>query len=176
MPARIRLARHGRRNRPFYHIVVADSRSPRDGRFIEKLGTYDPLQHPPKVDLNFEKALDWIMKGAQPSDTCRSILSKAGVMYKKHLLVGVSKKAFSAEEAERRFAEWMKKKEEKVNSAKEEFLKKQEEKRRQQLEAETKAKEAKAAAIAKKRQAAAEAETAATPAAEASDNAENPTA
>jgi small subunit ribosomal protein S16 len=150
MPAKIRLSRHGRTNRPFYHIVVADSRSPRDGKYIEKLGTYDPLQHPAKVDLNFEKALDWVMKGAQPSDTCRSILSDFGVMYKKHLLIGVNKKAFTTEVAEQRFSEWMKKKEEKSHSEKSEIQKKKDDVRRERLDAETKVKENRAALVAKK--------------------------
>jgi len=168
MPAKIRLTRHGRRNRPFYHIVVADSRSPRDGKYIERLGTYDPLHHPAKVDLNFEKALDWVMKGAQPSDTVRSILSDFGVMYKKHLLVGVNKKAFTSEVAEQRFAEWSKKKEEKKQTEQSEAQKKKDNVRRDRLDAETKVREARAAAVAKKMAEAAKAkEEAAAPAAEA---------
>ena len=110
MPVKIRLSRHGRSNRPFYHIVVADGRAPRDGKYIEKIGTYDPLYTPAKVVLDFDRALNWVMKGAQPTDTCRTLLSEEGVMYKKHLLVGVNKKAFTAEVAEQRYQEWVTKK------------------------------------------------------------------
>ena len=95
MAVKIRLARHGKKGFAFYHIVAADSRAPRDGKFIEKLGTYNPNTNPATIDLNFEKALDWLLKGAQPTDTCRAILSYKGVMYKKHLLGGVAKGAFS---------------------------------------------------------------------------------
>ena len=91
MAVKIRLARHGKKGFAFYHIVAADSRAPRDGKFIEKLGTYNPNTNPATIDLNFEKALDWLLKGAQPTDTCRAILSYKGVMYKKHLLGGVAK-------------------------------------------------------------------------------------
>ena len=86
MAVKIRLARHGKKGYAFYHIVAADSRAPRDGKFIEKLGTYNPNTNPATIDLNFEKALGWLLKGAQPTDTCRAILSYKGVMYKKHLL------------------------------------------------------------------------------------------
>jgi small subunit ribosomal protein S16 len=88
MPTKIRLARHGRKARPIYHIVVADSRAPRDGKYIEKLGLYNPNTHPATIDLEFDKALDWLQKGAQPTDTARSLLSVKGVMMKKHLLDG----------------------------------------------------------------------------------------
>ena len=84
MPVKIRLARHGKKGYAFYHIVVADSRAPRDGKFIEKIGTYNPNTNPATIDLNFDKALEWLQKGAQPTDTCRAILSYKGVMYKKH--------------------------------------------------------------------------------------------
>lgn len=114
MPAKIRLARHGRKARPIYHIVVADSRAPRDGKFIERLGTYNPNTHPATIDLEFDKALDWLQKGAQPTDTVKSLLSRKGVMMKKHLLDGARKGAFSVEEAETRFETWMKDKESKL--------------------------------------------------------------
>ena len=103
MAVKIRLARHGKKGFAFYHIVAADSRAPRDGKFIEKLGTYNPNTNPATIDLNFEKALDWLLKGAQPTDTCRAILSYKGVLYKKHLLGGVTKGAFSESDAEARF-------------------------------------------------------------------------
>ncbi|MCC8088127.1 MAG: 30S ribosomal protein S16 [Rikenellaceae bacterium] len=107
MPVKIRLARHGKKGYAFYHIVVADSRAPRDGKFIEKIGTYNPNTNPATIDLQFEKALSWLQNGAQPTDTCRAILSYKGVLYKKHLLGGVKKGAFSAEEADDRFNKWM---------------------------------------------------------------------
>ena len=103
MATRIRLQRFGRKSRPIFHIVVADSRSKRDGRKIEKLGVYNPNTNPATIDLNFDSALTWVMKGAQPSDTARAILSYKGVMMKKHLMTGVAKGAFSEEEAENRF-------------------------------------------------------------------------
>ncbi len=107
MAVKIRLARHGKKGYAFYHIVAADSRAPRDGKFIEKLGTYNPNTNPAAIDLNFEKALDWLQKGAQPTDTCRNILSAKGVLYKKHLLGGVAKGAFTEAEAEARFNKWL---------------------------------------------------------------------
>ena len=105
MAVKIRLARHGKKAAPFYHIVAADSRAPRDGKFIEKLGTYNPITNPATIELNFERALDWLMKGAQPTDTCRAILSYKGVLYKKHLLGGVAKGAFSESDAEAKVKE-----------------------------------------------------------------------
>ena len=107
MPVKIRLARHGKKGYAFYHIVVADSRAPRDGKFIEKIGTYNPNTNPATIDLSFEKALDWLQKGAQPTDTCRAILSYKGVLYKKHLLGGVAKGAFSESDAEAKFNKWL---------------------------------------------------------------------
>ncbi len=107
MAVKIRLARHGKKGFAFYHIVAADSRAPRDGKFIEKLGTYNPNTNPATIDLDFEKALGWLQKGAQPTDTCRAILSYKGVLYKKHLLGGVAKGAFSETEAEARFNKWL---------------------------------------------------------------------
>ncbi len=107
MPVKIRLAKHGKKGYSFYHIVVADSRAPRDGKFIEKIGVYNPNTNPASIDLCFDKAVEWLQKGAQPTDTCRSILSHKGVMYKKHLIGGVSKGAFTAEEADVKFAQWL---------------------------------------------------------------------
>ena len=111
MATRIRLARHGRKKQAFYHIVVADQRSPRNGRFIEKLGIYNPNTNPATIDINFDSAVEWLLKGAQPSETARAILSYKGVMMKKHLMAGVAKGAFNEEEAEKRFTEWMENKE-----------------------------------------------------------------
>ena len=109
---RIRLQRRGRRKKPFYHIVVADSRSPRDGRFIEKVGTYNPMTKPATIDLDRDAAFDWLMKGAQPTDTVRAILRVKGVMYRKHLNRGVLKGALTQEEADAKLAAWIGKKEE----------------------------------------------------------------
>ncbi len=106
MPVKIRLSRHGRKGRPFYHIVIADSRAPRDGRFIEKVGTYNPMTNPATIDLKFDRALKWLQTGAQPTDTARSILSKEGVLYKNHLLKGVRKGALTEAEAEAKFEKW----------------------------------------------------------------------
>ena len=114
MATRIRLSRHGRKKQAFYHIVVSDQRSPRDGKFIEKLGVYNPNTNPATIDLNFDGAVNWLLKGAQPSDTVRAILSYKGVMMKKHLLVGVAKGAFNEEEAEKRFTAFMDGKEKEV--------------------------------------------------------------
>ena len=106
MPAKIRLQRKGKKGRPFYHIVIADGRAPRDGRLVEKIGTYDPMTNPATIELNFEKALHWIQVGAQPTDTAKAILSHKGVMYKNHLLKGVKKGAFTEDKAEVLFKEW----------------------------------------------------------------------
>ncbi|MGB0432018.1 MAG: 30S ribosomal protein S16 [Bacteroidia bacterium] len=107
MSVRIRLQRHGRKQRPYYYIVVADSRSKRDGKFIERLGSYNPMTNPATVEIDNDRALDWLMKGAQPSDTARAILSYKGVLMKKHLQVGVVKGALTQEEADTKFAEWL---------------------------------------------------------------------
>ena len=106
MATKIRLQRHGRKSYAFYSIVIADVRAPRDGKFIEKIGTYNPNTNPATVDLKFDRALDWVMKGAQPTDTVRNILSREGVYMKKHLLGGVTKGAFGEAEAEAKFEAW----------------------------------------------------------------------
>ncbi len=107
MPVKIRLQRKGRRKRPFYHIVVADARAPRDGRFIEKLGTYNPMTTPATIDVDVDSAYEWLMKGAQPTDTARAILRFKGVMYRKHLQRGVSKGALTQEDADAKWQEWI---------------------------------------------------------------------
>ena len=172
MPARIRLQRHGKKNQPFYHIVVADGRAPRDGRFIEKLGTYNPMTNPATIELNFDSAVEWVKNGAQPSDTVRRILSYKGVLLRRHLQIGVEKGAISQETADVRFNEWMQAKEAKINSKKNDVENEARNTRKARLEAEKKANETKAAAVAAKRQAAAEAEAAAKAEAEAAENAE----
>jgi small subunit ribosomal protein S16 len=150
MPVKIRLTRQGRRRRSYYHIVVADSRSPRDGRFIENLGNYNPNTNPATIELNFDKALDWVLKGAQPTDTCRAILSYKGVMFKKHLLDGVKKKAFSEEEAESRFSTWLKQKEEKIQSKRDSIERSRDDVNRKRLEAEAKVNDKRAREIAER--------------------------
>ena len=114
MATRIRLSRQGRKKQAFFHIIVADQKSPRDGRFIEKIGTYDPNVNPAKIELNFDSALNWLLKGAQPTNTARAILSYKGVLMKKHLIIGAKKGAFTEEEAEKRFEDWLKEKENKI--------------------------------------------------------------
>src|SRR5512136_2616467 len=118
MAVKIRLARKGRKKLAFYHIVVADSRSPRDGRYIEKIGSYNPVTNPATIELDFDKALGWLQNGALPTDTCRAILSYKGVMLKKHLLEGVKKGAFDEAEATKRFETWMAQNEAKIEAKK----------------------------------------------------------
>ncbi|MEM1134590.1 MAG: 30S ribosomal protein S16 [Bacteroidota bacterium] len=110
MAVRIRLARHGRKKKPIYYVVVADSRSPRDGRFIEKLGTFNPNVNPPEISIDAERAFYWAMTGAQPSGAVRSILSNEGVLLRKHLQIGVNKGAITQEDADKRFEDWRKEK------------------------------------------------------------------
>ncbi len=106
MAVKIRLARQGRKKRPFYHIVIADARSPRDGKFIEKIGTYDPTTIPATIEIAKDKALDWLQKGAQPTPTLHRILSFKGILYHKHLLRGVIKKVITQEQADARWLQW----------------------------------------------------------------------
>ncbi len=108
MATKIRLQRHGRKKAPFYHIVVANVNSPRDGKFIERLGTYNPTTVPAQITLNVDKTVDWMQKGAQPTTTANAILRYKGVLYKKHLLRGVAKGAFTLDVAETKFQEWIK--------------------------------------------------------------------
>lgn len=116
MATKIRLQRHGKKGYAFFHLVVADSRAKRDGKFIEKLGIYNPNTNPATIDINFDKTLEWVGVGAEMSDTARAILSYKGVLYKNHLDKGVKKGAFTAEEADKRFEAWMKEKEAKVEA------------------------------------------------------------
>lgn len=151
MPTKMRLQRHGKKGRPFYHIVIADGRAPRDGRFIEKIGTYNPVARPAEIDLDFEKAYDWFKKGADPTPTVRAILSEKGVLLYDHLMRGVAKGAFTKEVAEVRFNEWKTAKEAKVNSAVKAIEISEREVAKKRIEAEAKVNEARAEAIAKKR-------------------------
>ena len=164
MAVRIRLARKGRKKQAFYHIVVTDSRSPRDGRYIEKIGKYNPLTNPATIELDFDKALGWLQNGALPSDTCRAILSYKGVLLKKHLLEGVRKGAFDDAEATRRFEEWMKQNDAKIEAKKSGLEKSKDDEIMKKLAAEKKINEDRAAKLAKKQaELAAKAEAAAQP-------------
>jgi len=161
MAVKIRLARHGKKGYAFYHIVAADSRAPRDGKFIEKLGTYNPNTNPATIDLKFDRALDWLLKGAQPTDTCRAILSYKGVLYKKHLMGGVAKGAFTDADAEAKFNKWVEQKEGKIAAKTNKLSTDAAAARKAQLAAEAKVKEERAAALAEKKAAEAAAAAAA---------------
>ncbi len=159
MATKIRLSRHGKKGYAFYHIVVADSRAPRDGRFIEKLGTYNPNTNPATIELNFDNAVSWIGKGAQPTDTARAILSYKGVMMMHHLNGGVKKGALTAEQAEAKFDQWLKDKEAKVQAKKDGLKADAVKDAKARMAAETKAKEEKEKVVAAKLAAAAAVET-----------------
>jgi len=148
MATKIRLQRFGKKGKPFFHVVVADSRSPRDGKFIERLGSYNPNTNPATIDLNFDKTLDWVNKGAEPTDTCRAILSYKGVLYKKHLEGGVKKGALTEDQAAAKFAEWLSAKDGKIEGKKENLTKSKDEVRKTALAAEAKKNADRAAALA----------------------------
>lgn len=171
MATKIRLQRHGRKNYAFYPIVIADSRAPRDGKFIERIGSYNPNTNPATISLNFERALYWVNNGAIPTDTVRNILSREGVMLMKHLQGGVKKGAFSEAEAQKRFEAWKNEKEQKISAVKDELNAAKQSAAKARLEAETAKNNAKAEQVAQKKaelaKAAAEAEEA--PAAEATE-------
>jgi len=116
MPTKMRLQRYGKKRNPFYHIVIADGRAPRDGKFIEKIGTYNPIHNPAEIVLDINKAVQWLNNGAQPTDTVRAILSYKGVLYKHHLMRGVAKGALTEAEAEAKFQTWVTEKEAKVDA------------------------------------------------------------
>ena len=150
MATKIRLQRHGRKGYAFYQIVIADSRAPRDGRFIERIGSYNPNTNPATVDLNFERALYWLQVGAQPTDTTRNILSREGVCLKKHLLEGVKKGAFD-EATETKFQAWLKNKQASVQAVKDKDSEAAKAAAIARLEAEKEANKAKAEIVAKKK-------------------------
>ncbi|HMP99396.1 MAG TPA: 30S ribosomal protein S16 [Cyclobacteriaceae bacterium] len=166
MAVKIRLARRGRKKLALYDVVVADARAPRDGRFIEKLGTYNPLTNPASIILDEEKAFKWLMNGAQPTDTVKAMLSYRGVMMRKHLQIGVIKGAISQDEADKRLADWKAAKDAKIQTKRDTLAQSREADAKARREAETKIKEARAEAIKKKSQVA-EAAQAETPVAEA---------
>ncbi|MCG3166912.1 MAG: 30S ribosomal protein S16 [Bacteroidia bacterium] len=178
MPAKIRLQRHGKKGNGLFHIVVADGRAPRDGKLIERIGTYNPNTNPATIDINSEKALTWLKNGAQPTDTCRAILSYKGILYRQHLQGGVAKGAFSQEEADKRFEKWMNEKQGKIDAKRGNLASSSVAEAKKRFEAEKARKEAVAQKVAEKTSAlAAEAAAAAAapaaeeaPAAEAAEN------
>ena len=166
MAVRIRLQRHGKKGKPFYWIVAADSRSKRDGKYLEKIGTYDPNVNPPIVNLDIDATVKWIQFGAQPSDTARNIISREGALLKNHLLNGVKKGALTQEDADKKFDEWVKESEKRAESKLSKLEKDAADKRKKAIELEKEASEKRKLAA---EQAALDAEAAAeeTPAEEA---------
>lgn len=150
MSVKIRLARRGRKKQAMYDVVVADARAPRDGRFIEKIGTYNPNTDPADIRLDNDKAFDWVMKGAQPTDTVRAMLSYRGIMMKKHLQIGVLKGAITQEEADKKLEAWMQEKDSKIQGKVDMLAKAEADKRKAALEAEKKKSDARAAELKKK--------------------------
>ena len=118
MPVKLRLQRHGKKGKPFYHIVAADARAPRDGKFIERVGSYNPNTNPATIELDVDKSVQWVQNGAQPTDTVRAILSYKGVLYRNHLLKGVTKGALTQEQADAKFATWLQEKQDKIEGKK----------------------------------------------------------
>ncbi|MEO5600263.1 MAG: 30S ribosomal protein S16 [Cyclobacteriaceae bacterium] len=147
---KIRLARRGRKKLAMYDVVVADARAPRDGRFIEKIGTYNPLTVPAKIDLKNDRAFHWLMQGAQPSDTVKAMLSYRGIMLKKHLQIGVVKGALTQEQADSKLADWMQSKESKTQASTDKMSQDKQAQAKARKEAETKIKDARAETIRKK--------------------------
>ncbi len=152
---KIRLARRGRKKLAMFDVVVADARAPRDGRFIEKLGTYNPLTVPASIEINDERAFHWIMNGAQPSDTVKAMLSYRGILLKKHLQIGVIKGALTQDQADAKLADWLKGKDAKTQAKRDQISKSKQADAKARKEAETKVKEARAEAIRKKNEVAA---------------------
>ncbi|MEO6882635.1 MAG: 30S ribosomal protein S16 [Bacteroidia bacterium] len=150
MPVKIRLQRQGKKGQAFFHIVIADGRAPRDGKFIEKLGTYNPRTNPASIDIDSEKTLQWLKDGAQPSDTCRAILSYKGIMFRNHLVKGIAKGALTQEQADAKFAKWMADKENKINGKVSGLATQKADAAKKQFASETALKEKRAAKIAAK--------------------------
>jgi len=166
MPTKIRLQRHGKKRYAFFHVVVADARAPRDGKFIEKLGTYNPNNNPATIDIDFDRCLHWVKKGAQPTDTCRALLSYKGVMHKGHLDRGVLKGALTQEQADKKFEAWMKEKESKIAGKADGLAKAAADAEKARLAAEEEANKKKAAEVSAKTSALAEEAAAEAPATE----------
>ena len=148
MATKIRLARHGKKGKPFYHIVTADSRAKRDGRYIERIGSYNPNTNPATIDIDFDRAMYWVGVGAQPTDTVRAMLSYKGVLYKNHLLNGVKKGALTNEQAEEKFAKWLSEKEAKIENKITSIAKEEDSAIKAKLASEKEKSEARAAALA----------------------------
>ncbi|TRZ46314.1 30S ribosomal protein S16 [Robertkochia solimangrovi] len=180
MPVKIRLQRHGKKGKPFYWVVAADARAKRDGKFLEKIGTYNPNTNPAQIDLDVDSAVQWLKNGAQPTDTARRILSYKGVLLKHHLLGGVAKGALTEEEALKKFDAWVEEKTGKVDAKKEGLAKADADAKAKALEAEKEinekrkaaAQEADAEEAAEETVAETEEATAEAPAEEAEDNKE----
>lgn len=158
MAVKIRLARRGRKKLAMYDVVVADARAPRDGRFIEKIGTYSPLTNPASIDLKDDRAFHWLMQGAQPTDTVKAMLSYRGIMLKKHLQIGVVKGAITQEQADQKLADWLKEKESKIQNKRDSLAKAKHDAAQARKDAESKVKAARAEALKKKAEAATQAE------------------
>ena len=144
---KIRLARRGRKKLAMFDVIVADARAPRDGRFIEKLGTYNPLTNPASIVLNDDRAFEWLMNGAQPSDTVKAMLSYRGIMLRKHLQIGVIKGALTQEQADKKLQDWLGTKEAKIQSKRDTLSQSKEAQAKARKQAETKIREARAEAI-----------------------------
>lgn len=147
MATRIRLQRHGKKGKAFYHIVAADSRAKRDGKFIEKLGTYNPNTNPATIDINFDRTLHWVQVGAELTDTARAILSYKGVLYKNHLIKGIAKGALNEAQVEEKFNKWLADKDAKITGKTDGLAKAKADKKAEALKAEAAVNEAKAKAI-----------------------------
>ena len=173
MAVKIRLARRGRKRRAMYDVVIADARAPRDGRFIEKIGTYNPNVDPAAIDIDNDRAFKWLMDGAQPTDTVKAMLSYRGLMLKKHLQIGVIKGAMTQEEADKKWAAWVEEKDTKISGKADKLAQEKDAAKKAKLAAEAKVSAARAEALAAKR---AEAEAANAPAVVAEEVAEAPAA
>jgi len=150
MSVKIRLERQGKKKKPYYHIVISDARAPRDGRFIERIGNYNPNTNPAIIEIDEDKALEWLQKGAQPTETARAILSYKGILLKKHLAKGVAKGALTEAEAEKKHKTWLAEQEKKIENKRSKLSKEAEEKSKKQLATEAETKEAKAKIILEK--------------------------
>jgi len=150
MATKMRLQRFGKKGQAYFHIVIADGRAPRDGRFIEKIGVYNPITRPADIQLDFDRALYWVKTGAEPTETVEAILKYTGVAYMHHLLKGVAKGAMTEEQAQAKFDEWKSTKTSKIESAKKEVSLKSKSEDKKRLDAEAKINQAKADALAKK--------------------------
>lgn len=147
MPVKLRLQRHGKKGKPFYHIVAADARAPRDGKFIERVGSYNPNTNPATIDLDMVKALKWVRNGAQPTDTVRAILSYKGILLYSHLIKGVNKGVLTQEQADAKFEAWLQEKEAAIEAKRTGLSKSKDDVRKARLAAETEVNKKKAEAI-----------------------------